>query len=204
MKKILLSLCLIFALALPAMSLDLYGYEGSSYNGIDAQLINVSPNSYLIKQGNGSMKFTVIATEHETMDDGQNLTIVKMKSAEKWTATFITSAQKNTKVLILIANDGKRYNFGNTKLVIQSPSPSSYYNPYTPSYNTGETLEQMNARFKREDSKLTCSACNGCGRCPVCHGSGRYTSYGYTQEPCSGCGGDGKCFHCHGSGKLYN
>lgn len=43
----------------------------------------------------------------------------------------------------------------------------------------------------------SCILCNGTGKCPTCHGTGRFGA-----EICPTCLGRGKCFFCFGSGSM--
>ncbi|HEX2865180.1 MAG TPA: hypothetical protein VHN99_11470 [Deinococcales bacterium] len=52
-------------------------------------------------------------------------------------------------------------------------------------------------------SARSCSSCQGSGRCPHCHGSGKqnYPGFGPAgKDPCSWCYGTGVCQTCRGAG----
>lgn len=48
---------------------------------------------------------------------------------------------------------------------------------------------------------MMCPACDGKGTCPVCHGIGKVSNYGYTSV-CNYCYGEGKCPKCMGRGLI--
>lgn len=203
MKRLICSLILILGLVSSAFCETYYGCPDTETEGTTMQLLEMKSGVWHVIQGNGSKDFKKVNNETQT-EDGVIYTIVSFESKDNWMMKKVSS-NNSTFIMVKIRRpDGHDYDYCNVSSAPKSvPTMSSIPNPYMP-YNPSESLEQMNQRFQRENSRLTCTACNGTGRCPVCHGSGRYTSYGYTQDPCSGCGGDGKCFHCHGSGKLYN
>jgi hypothetical protein len=53
--------------------------------------------------------------------------------------------------------------------------------------------------FSMVSCKVTCTVCDGSGKCVDCGGTGKPTAS--KLDACYSCGGSGKCHNCQGTGK---
>lgn len=77
-----------------------------------------------------------------------------------------------------------------------STTTDIFNDPYYGLYPDGSTDDYA---YSHQES--ICVACYGSGSCSVCHGTGTYSNYGFS-DTCSACNGTGTCSICDGKGSY--
>ncbi len=73
---------------------------------------------------------------------------------------------------------------------------------------------RLDSGLNNTNTRQICPSCYGSGNCPICHGTGYYSNYGFTSA-CNACDGyrdeidsegrrpgNGVCSACHGAGFI--